>query len=137
MEICTAEANDINYHGSDNSHLHLISPYNKYSALQHQNSIKWAQRAHLLCVLDENKNTSFFHNSINIHNHHSMISHITDFNGQVHTDSSNIKLTCINYYRNMWTEPAASNLANIIQDFSTYLPKIFDNDVMLLTRETT
>lgn len=82
-EINIAETNDVSNDYNDFSQNSLPILYNKYSALQKQNSIKWAQRARFHWVNNGDFNTSFFHNSVSVRNHVNNISHISDCNGSL------------------------------------------------------
>lgn len=66
QEIQLAEINDVLSNSEDHSNIALTTLYNRYAALQRQNSIKWAQRPRMLWVHDGDLNTSFFYNSIHI-----------------------------------------------------------------------
>lgn len=52
----------------------LMEYYTRFTSLQYQNSIRCAQRAHLLWLKDVDQNTTFFHNTICIHSHYNIIS---------------------------------------------------------------
>lgn len=76
----------------------LAALYNKMTALQRQNSTKWAQRARLQWIQCGDYNTSFFHNNVRIRNHVNSIIQITNSNGICFTDRIGIESTFINFF---------------------------------------
>lgn len=110
MDIFSTEAHDMSNPWDDNSHFHLISLYKKISALQRQNTIKWAQRSRIFWAHNGYCNTFLFHNFVRMQNHFNTITHISDSNGNIFYDRPNFERVFIEYFRNLWIEPAPSNL---------------------------
>lgn len=115
----------------------MIFQVSKPASLQRLNSLKWAQRAHLLQVGDGNRNTAYFHNQVRFRSHFNFISQITNLDGSTVSDNSNIENAFIQYYSNLWTAPCDNNFLNILSSSLGDLPTIFDSDGHFLTREVT
>ncbi|XP_039141957.1 uncharacterized protein LOC120279156 [Dioscorea cayenensis subsp. rotundata] len=98
--------------------------YSKLAAIQRQLSIKWAQRARLLWVSDGDKNTSFFHNSARIRDHHNYISQISDSFGNIYSNHSSIEQAFMTFYTNLWSCPASTDFINILEALPNDLPSI-------------
>lgn len=95
------------------NHSLLIYFYDKFLALQRQNSIKWAQHSHLIWVCNGDRNTSFFHNSARICKYQSHITQIYDLNRNLCADLDSIQHAFLNYYSNLWYASDTDSLPNI------------------------
>lgn len=75
-EILEAETVDVVDTNRENFEVNLDAIYSRFTSLQRQQSLKWAERARLIWVHNGDFNSTFFHNTISICNHHNNISHI-------------------------------------------------------------
>lgn len=131
--ICTLELSDPFY----DSHTLLMEHYAKLADHQRQCSIKWAQRAHLLWIKDGDKNTHFFHTIAHTHSHFNFISQVTDVDGNVYCDRSEIDQVFLKFYSKLWYAPQDNNVVNILNLLPDDLPLISDVDGQNLTHEVT
>lgn len=113
MDIRTVEATKMALSDHEHDHLHLISLYNHYFALQRQITTKSTQRARLLWAINGDRNTSLLNNSIIFENHNTMISHITDSNGQIFFDCMDIEHVFIDHFHELWIEHSPSSFSEI------------------------
>ncbi|XP_039138752.1 uncharacterized protein LOC120276083 [Dioscorea cayenensis subsp. rotundata] len=79
------------------SQVHLEEMYARYSALEKQNTKKWAQRAHLNWVCDGDNNSKFFHNVTRIRKHFNSISQVRDLSGNLIFDCTGIENAFMNF----------------------------------------
>lgn len=115
----------------------LNALYNKFSTLQRQNSMKWAQRARLLLVQSGDYNTSFFHNSIRIRNHVISIMHISDYNCNCFTDRFGIESIFINFFFDLWKDPNEISFNDVFHALPDDLPFVDSKDRDMLIKEVT
>lgn len=111
----------------------LMENYNRFESLQHQNSLRWAQRAHLLWLKNGDQNTTFFHNSVRIQSHYNIISQISVSSGNIASDHSSIENMFVNFYTNLWTDNSNNNFIDIYNDLPNDLPTLTDLKGALLT----
>lgn len=74
------------------------------------------------------QNTSFFHNSILLHNHHSSISLITNSNGNCFTDNKDIEKVFCDFFLNLWTVSSDNSVLDVFQALSNDLPLLSPDD---------
>lgn len=110
----------------------LLALYNKYAALQRQNSIKWAQRVRLFWVHDGDLNTSLFHNSVLIRTYYNNIPYITDINGHLYTDRAGIEHAFSAFYFDLWSDSGNMSFVDILHALSTDVPMITKSDKDML-----
>lgn len=110
--------------------------YTKLSALQYQNSIKWAQRSRLHWIHDGDRNSKFFHSITRSRSLSNYISQIEDSDGFVHSDPASIETTFLNYFQNLSKAPLESN-RHIVDDLPPDIPRLSDSDHHLLVQDVT
>lgn len=115
----------------------LSRQYSRFASLHRHNSLRWAQRAHLLWLHDGDHNTAFFHNSVRIQSHFNSISQVTDFNGNVVSEFTDIELAFTQFYSNLWSNTCDSNFFNTLDSLSVDLPSLTDAEGCILTKEVT
>lgn len=135
MDILDAE--NIDAESDSGTHHDLTSLYNKLSALQCQNSLKWAQRARLVWVQCGDNNSSFFHNSVRFHNHQNNISLICDSNRICFYDQFGIEQVFCSFFTNLWTETSGRSFEEILYALPNNLPFISPYDGEVLVRDVT
>lgn len=102
--------------------------YAKIASLHRQNSLRWAQRAHLLWLHDGDQNTAFFHNLVCIRSHFNYISRIIDLCGNSFFGRSNIKHTFIQFYSNLWRDSNDNSYLDIFSMLPVDLPSLSDSE---------
>lgn len=115
LEILDAETLDAVNDIGEPLYRDLSTLYNNLSALQRQNSIKWAQRARLMWVQCGDHSTSFFHNFDRFRNHYNNILHILDPNGSCFTDRQGIEQVYSDSFSNIWSEPFDNTVVDVLQ----------------------
>lgn len=131
-EISVLEMSD----SDPNIHNTLVDRYAKLSALQRQSGIKWAQRARLQWIKDDDKNTRFFHAISRIRKHSNFISQISNPDGNVLQDPSDIEHAFLLFYQNLWNG-ASDTFPNIADALHFDLPQLADSDCSQLICDVT
>ncbi|XP_039120948.1 uncharacterized protein LOC120257557 [Dioscorea cayenensis subsp. rotundata] len=126
-------ADDLNV----DSHQLLAESNVRYAVLQRQQSIKWAQRAHLQWVCDGDLNTTFFHNSTRIRKHTNSIAQVKDLNNFSFSDRAGIENAFIEFYSNLWTATSGDSFTDVFNNLPNDLPHLSNIDRDFLMRVVT
>lgn len=118
------------------SHSYLTNLHSKLAALHRQSNSRWAQRAHMLWLMNGDKNSKFFHHITRSCSHYNFISQVTDPDDIIHTDQSDILHTFSTFYSKLWTAPSVCDL-NILEFLHDDIPKLSNAERSSLISEVT
>lgn len=112
----------------------LSDLYSKLEALHRQSNTRWAQRAHMSWLADGDKNSKFFHYINHSRTHFNLIHQVSNQDGVVVSNQSDILLAFKDFYAKLWSAPSDHdhNLTGLIPDD---IPILSNVDNSLLIRE--
>lgn len=86
-----------------NSNSSLTDLYSKLAALHRQSNSRWAQGAHMMWLMNEDKNSKFFHYITRSRTHFNLITQVTNQDGIIVTNQHDIILAFRTFYSRLWT----------------------------------
>lgn len=135
FKIQTLELEEMEGFHLDSGPFELRTLYTKFNALLRQDSVSWAQRAHMPWIKGGDENSNFFHNCAKICRHTNFILLIVDDQGSSFSDREHIEETFLNFYTHLWSEPSFATFSQILQSLSHELNSISSTSCDQLTRE--
>lgn len=118
-------------------HVWLRCLRNRPSALLRQNSIFWAQHAHLQWLNQGDTNSTFFNRTLKARQVKSRIHFLRDNSGNILTSSADIDNEFLTFYRNLWASTSSVSLDHLFCSFPDDFPTLtFDDSDELIKAVT-